>query len=176
MLAPVDSFFFFAIAISKLIINFSSPSCIKQRAIANLSKSFLLIRSVLRDWKLKFAFPISFSEPRVGNQAFQLPCPCRLIQIRNWNQNLPSNLFQMRAWDLVTQLIPFSSFVCSHNQSKIHFPRFSAYHVINLYTSIFCIFLSAYPADEQLSIVAGGQNVSKPTNSCKKPRPNRKFC
>jgi hypothetical protein len=106
----------------------------------------------------------------VGKQPFQLPFPCRLIQIRNWNQNLLSNLFKMRAWELISQLIPLSSFTCSHNQSIIHFPSFSAYRVINLYTSICCIFLSAYLGDEQLSIVAGGQNVSKPTNCSKKPR------
>ena len=72
-----STFFFFS-AISKLIIKFSSPSCIKLRAIAILSKSYLLIRSVLRDWTQKFAIPISFSVPRVGKFTFLTPFPCRL--------------------------------------------------------------------------------------------------
>ena len=83
LLAPVDFFFFFVSPISKLIIIFSSTSSIEIRAIAILSKTYLLIRSVLRDWTQKFAIPISFSEPRVRKSSFSTYFPCRLIQIRN---------------------------------------------------------------------------------------------
>ena len=69
LLAPVDFLFSFSV-ISKLIIIFSSTSSIEIRAIAILSKTYLLIRSVLRDWTQKFAIPISFSEPRVGKSSF----------------------------------------------------------------------------------------------------------
>ena len=169
-------FFFSFIAISKLIIKFSSTSCIKIRAIAILSKSFLLIRSVLRDWTQKFAILISFSVPRVGKSSFSTYFPCRLIQIRNWNQNLLLKRFQMRAWESITYQIPLSSFCWPNQFSKCQSIRFPAYPVIILWLFIFifpnqCIGLTkTYPS------LWGGQNESKPKDCSKKHRPNRKFC